>query len=125
MGVDLTLMPMNGTTAEGKARFPHAKIPLDRDRSLWVRIEQSKIERPWGSLLSGHHDEEGYTETAETPYGTPLTVVHAGQIRSILSDYLDDLAANKSTGWEPRWTLAACSYLRQLPADTEVVLWWW
>ncbi len=116
MGVDLTLLPESFGGDERPYSF-HA-LRLDRDRELWREIEQSGLEIAVGRPVTCHFartpdGETCYGSIEETPYGTPLTKMMAGQIADIMSA--------RPQSRNNQWILAA---LNAMPRDLPVYLYW-
>jgi hypothetical protein len=113
MGIDLTLMPDKwpGLSVHG--------APLGFDRlglqcghcDLFQELESVATVAPHGIYYYG---DEGIARETENPYGRPVSFVTAGQIVKILD----------SIEWEWReWDAAVWAFIRALPPDRRVFLW--
>lgn len=113
MGVDLRLLPFdhdNGTFA-----YSHTILNFDGSYEFYDRINklpQMPVPPDFTSFCgrSKKHDDTCYGETVETPYGEPVKFALAG-----------DLAKVKLDG---RWQEATQAYLKRLPPEAKVALYW-
>jgi hypothetical protein len=115
MGVDLTLMPL----LEKDYWVSHALIRLERRRALWPKIEALGA-RPVPEPLTcfqgvGPDGDPAYGEITQDPYGQPLTWLPAGELATLHDD---------ETVQDNWLNQAAWAYLRQMPPDWPVVLYW-
>lgn len=119
MGVDLRLYPiyLDG----GLAPFPTNALDLDRERELWSHIEESLTERPLDGEMYHLDEEKGLVRRSDNPYGSPITWAPAGEIATLLREWIDRPDRQWPSG---PWTRAAAAYLAQLSLEVRVVLWW-
>ena len=89
MGVDLTILPQDFVTTDGKI---HASsiLRFDRDRELFEAIGNSGIESDVSApvtchLSEGDNGETCYGDVVESPYGENLTWCTAGQLASVMA----------------------------------------
>lgn len=117
MGVDLTLYPLEPyQAAMPKAIYPLTMLRLERWRWLWQQIEEQTTSVPLGGGVHCPFPDPGegpFDPETEDPYGSPLTTVSAGELAAVTADPYP---------WDGNE--AALAYLRALPADRRVVLWW-
>lgn len=120
MGVSLTLLPelYPGRYGGPDPVYPHIVLPLTDRRSLWDKIEDEGIAQPLNQMVWQHNDDEGLEQTANDPYGTPLTFATAQDVSRLLDEWI-------WTNVERYWQInATAAYVRLLPPLTRVILWW-
>lgn len=116
MGVDLTLMPQSFGGPEH--RYSFQALRMSRDRDIWRAIDQSGKETDVGCPVSCHfaRTEDGetcYGAITETPYGTKLTFIPAGE--------LSDIFAAHSPHGDNKWIFAAVA---AMPRELPIFLYW-
>jgi len=122
MGLDLTLVPIRHH--EGMDWWlGHERLGLDRDGLGHMILNRNEDGQKLAAPLKPkrlprkvHFDwygDEGIERTTTDSYGDPLFYVKAG-----------DLA--KAAGhWKGSpWNEAAMAFVKALPADTPIILWW-
>jgi len=119
MGLDLTVAPIQFHTMDWW--LANNRLSFDRNYALFSQI--APIGRgdgklvckpkplPEGKRLDWYADE-GCKQVTEDPYGTPLTYVPAAEFRKVKPKGTND------------WNKAILAFLKTLPPDTPVVLWW-
>lgn len=122
MGVDLTLLPFDCDYDD--LSYSHVVLNLERRGDLWTPIQrledanQRRVPERFMSYLSRdeEYEEPHYGRTTETPYGDPLLYVTSAELLT-LSEHegVTDNAKNRAT-----W-----AYLRELPKETKVALYWY
>jgi len=125
MGVDLTVCPVRWDNTHWW--LLHERISFDRNYELFAQMGLTGVEDeagndivavmedspvPEGKRVEVYGDE-GIEVCTTTPYGDPLTFVRAKEFRKVKTD--------KTIG---KWNLAVIRFLRALPPETPVVLWW-
>lgn len=101
MGLDLSLLPVDHYTPEWG--YSHSILQVPRDSDLFQRIHIKGIAVPrdfstyMGPLGNG---ERGYGNTQVTPYGEPLELVKASDLKPLgfsgpVGDYLQALPDDK------------------------------
>jgi hypothetical protein len=115
MGIDLTLMPGKFT---GGGRpildwfLATERISLDRDYALQDRIRLVPTQPlPFGVRFRNYEDD-GLKDRTDDQYDTPLTWCRAGDLAKV------------SDGDCSPWNKAAMAFVRALPPDILIVLWW-
>lgn len=115
MGVDLTLMPLIGQDFW----VSHDMLSLNRRSALWPEInklQQQEIPRPITCFRAiGEDGEACYGERDDDPYGATLKWTTPRELLT-LKDHeaiTDD--------WQNR---AVWAYLKQMPPDWPIVLYW-
>jgi len=112
MGTDLTLV-VNKFGYNDNMPLAYERIRIDRDYDLFDSIKQA------GALpLRENRDllwygDDGIEQRTEDPWGAPLTSIRAGILADVMSRH--DLSPKNS---------AVTVYMRALPSDTEIFLWW-
>jgi hypothetical protein len=112
MGLDLKFFPIENPDFGGNW-YVRTVLELRRDYRVFdlVRSVKCHLVGPLKKVfVPGDRECPACTEDA---YGSPLTFAMAGDLASV--NLPDDAAY---------WTQAAWAYLRSLPMDTVVVLWW-
>lgn len=123
MGLDLTLIPIDHDSREYDTEpstswgFGHSLLQMDRDYELFKkfqRLESGDVPADFATFTSRDEacEEPHYGQTQETPYGKPLRCVLAGQLVSVKTEELSD----RNT--------AVMAYLKALPVNTKVALYW-
>lgn len=116
MGMDLRLLPFSHDGENGFC-FSHAILPTLRDDGIYAairRTQQFDVSDKFNSFLSrGSDGKPCYGATTTTPYGDRLTYTSAQEIIKAVEPF-------KLVGI----TKAAIDYLRALPANTKVALFW-
>lgn len=118
MGLDLTLLPFD--CDQGNFCFSHTMLDCERRRDLFEAIMKMLKETPVpdGFMSFRGRTQEGdtsYGVTTTTPYGAPLGWVPAGDLVNlgvhigVLDNHLNR---------------AIWAYLRELPKETKVALFW-
>ena len=122
MGVDLKLLPIFSRMS-GTKWLSHSVIELQRKSELFEKIIE--IEKKVGILVPpdftsylsrGEGNEEPhYGETCWTPYGDPVRYV---RVKDLLKfQYCDDVMYDFLNR-------AVWAYLKELPKDTRIALFW-
>ncbi len=116
MGVDLYLLPFDCDDPD--LSFSHTILDCERERALFGLISIISIENGikvpdgfTGFLSRKSNGESGYGEIKEDPYGDPVKYVDADKLIEIWKSEYDK---NK----------AILSYLKCLPNNTKVALFW-
>ena len=110
MGLDLRLYPNRWRSQ--RPLLSNAQV-LDRNYELFDAIKAlPAVAVPEAPLA--YDDDEGLKPTATDSYGDQLTQVWAGVLAGIPEE----------TWGRSEWNRAALAYLRTIPPDTPVVLWW-
>jgi hypothetical protein len=119
MGLDLTLCPIQYDD-EGIWRA-YNRLSLCRDYYLFSRFsnigrtEVKPVTKPSplrDNITLLWYNDDGLEKRRDDPYGTPLTYVEACEFNKI-----DTVCLNP-------WNRAVIEFIRSLPEDTPVVLWW-
>lgn len=118
MGLDLRILPVYNIGAD----FSTDVISFDRDYPLFDKI--ARMSKKYGieaqkwihCYLStdGECDEPHYGKTAEDPYGDKLRYLTAKLLKVAIYDYRADTPKNK----------AVLAFIRELPDDLEIYLYW-
>lgn len=122
MGVDLTLLPFESTQLGGWP-MSHTVLWMNRDSETFQQISalETREGRPVPEDFTSYvgRDNEGetaYGRTIKTPYGSPLRYVLAGSLKQI------DMGDMSNPGaWKQR---AIWAFVRELPDDLPVALYW-
>ena len=116
MGLDLTLYPIR--YADLPWWLATESLGCERQAALFRRVEQVEsdpLPKVVGKPVSFKvYKDEGIVEAKTDSYGTPLRVAKAGNLAK---------AALPAAEMYP-WNRAAWAYLKVLPPDTPVVLYW-
>lgn len=113
MGLDLTLLPFDSE------RFSHTVLTCERSIDLFEEIgklQAVRVPTEFNTFVA-QDDEHGdhYGNTQDTPYGEPLTFVLVEQLLPFSKyEEVTDNFKNR----------AIWAYLKQLPRDTKVALYW-
>lgn len=113
MGLDLTLLPHKHHHVSGTP-FLCESLRLDRDYALFDLILTAPRHFPGGPVEI--HSDAGWEKRTTDPYGDPIYYVKAGDLAVALSD----IAALSTSPWNA----AVIAFVRALPADVPVYLWW-
>jgi len=121
MGVDLKLLPVQ---ADGRPYsefgYSHTVLDLSRRRTLWPAIgalPTTAVPPVFNTYLCrcSDYDDVHYGNTQTTPYGDPLLATTAGDLVTLLNhECVRENALNR----------AVWAYLRELPSDQLVALYW-
>ena len=112
MGLDLTLLPHKHHHTGGVPLLCES-LRLDRDYGLFGKLRACPS-REAGALEV--RCDSGWRTTQTDPYGDPIRYALAGDLAAVLVDV-------SSADVSP-WNFAALAFLRALPADVPVYLWW-
>lgn len=129
MGVDCTLLPAV-ICEEAGFGFAHTMLPLERRQSLWpklraipplpIDVTEIRFSTYLATIESGEHEGEcRYGRVTETPYGNRLEFARALDVLAAIERYHDEFPGSRFSTNE-----AVAAYLRCLPAETPVGLWW-
>lgn len=115
MGVDLRLLPFDAD--QGDFAYSHTMMEVGRDYDLHGKIRALKsmpVPSDFTSFCArGVDGEPTYGKTSETPYGEQLEYVLAGHLAAI------KLPRDAWYGVRAVW-----AYLKELPPQTKVALYW-
>ena len=127
MGLDLTLLPAEAFKVDkGKLwGFSHTMLRLSRDYNLWSHIKEVKSvsldsfkEVDFTCFLSPNKDgESSYGQLTKTPYGDPLKFVKADDLLKAMKE------CHAVESLMP-WNAAAMNFLKEIPPDTMIGLYW-
>lgn len=128
MGVDCTLLPAV-ICEEAGCGFAHTMLPLERRQGLWpklraipplpIDVTEIRFSTYLATIESGEHEgEPRYGRVTDTPYGDPLRFARAADLARVLAEH------NLEPDEEHYTNEAVAAYLRCLPADAPVGLWW-
>lgn len=114
MGIDVTFLPIEHESKD--LCYSHTLLPLERRYDLQDEIRRLEP-RILGRKISSYvgRDKEGevcYGDTDSDCYGDALTYLTSGEL--LLVDSATVEYKNK----------AIWAYLRELPADTKIVIYW-
>ncbi len=112
MGLDLALLPDRWPKLEviGWTALAYDRLALLRDYELFERIK--KVPTTPVPMIQNYEDE-GIRNRTTDPYGDPLTRCTAGALSEI----------PEPKGLHP-WNRAVMAFVRALPGNTPIVLWW-
>lgn len=119
MGLDLRILPVYDIGAD----FSTDVISFDRDYILFDKI--ARMSKKYGIEIGnkgihcflstdGKCDKPHYGKTAEDPYGDKLRYLTARLLKIAMFDYRTESPKNK----------AVMAFIRELPDDLEVYLYW-
>ena len=111
MGVDLRLHPMKYHTMDwwlGTESFS-----LDRDYELQFQVKRCASKLIPSTKRVQLYKDHGVSNTTEDAYGELLRYAEAGELAKC------SLSKNASP-----WNRAAWEFIRNLPPETPVILWW-
>lgn len=117
MGLDLRVLPFDGDFPQ--LCFSHTVLGVDRCAALFEQIDAlPSWPVPEGfASFTGQADgieDTCYGDTTETPFGQRTCYVFAGQLAAI--------PVPERAGYKTRATWA---YLRELPPETKVAVYWY
>ncbi len=119
MGVDLKLLVTHGNRqANAGIAFAHTMIELERRSDLWEPIGDVESEKayPLSSYVARDADGEScYGRIEKDCYGADIRWVEAGALAKLHDN------ANVTNNPTNR---AAWAFLRELPPDTMIALYW-
>jgi len=118
MGLDLRILPQYAIGAD----FSHDILECDGDTEMFDFIKNvekrngRKVPRNGINSFSGTGEdgEHCYGQTIQTAYGEDMISVQAGELSDALIDY-------QSESWRNR---AVISFIKELPKELEVFLYW-
>jgi hypothetical protein len=111
MGLDLTVYPLKHYRSASGTPFLCDSLRLDRDGALFAAIERApSFPVPQVEV----YEDDGLRVRGTNPYGDPVRYVLAGELARVIAD---------AAGLSP-WNVAVVAFLRALPADLPVYLWW-
>ncbi len=129
MGIDLKLLPLE-TREDMDWGFAHTMLELDRRHELWDFIDDEvpvitkdnfKFSSYCAPIPSGEWEgENGYGEITEDPYGNAIKWCRAGKLAEVMEKFYTDGGGYK-TDYR---NLAAIAYLKVLPTDNLIALYW-
>lgn len=115
MSINLTLIPDRFGFSKGMSIHAHTMLPLYwQDACFFTRLHNEAI--PLKSPILLYNDDEGMTSEAEDCYGDPLTYMPANLLCSHLQYIIEE-------NLKP-WDRAVIAFVKALPSDMKVVLWW-
>ena len=108
MGLDLTLLPARFRMLDGFHGYD--RLGMHRDPELFDQIlalPSLELHRPldW-------YGDEGIESLAADPYGNVLRFCQAGDL------------GRTAPAFRSTWNEAVLAFIRALPPETEIVLWW-
>ena len=112
MGVDLTLVPVVYPNVDWILAYTRIEM-RGRWYGLWECL--TKLSKPLNHEISWYGDE-GIKKESETPYGKPLTWVTAEQ-------FIKAVKIAKCKKDMVDLDKAAVAYVRALPPDMKIILW--
>jgi len=110
MDLDLTLLPHKHHHLSGVPLLCES-LRLDRDYDLFGRLRACPSRE---AIPVDVHTDDGWRRTTTDPYGDPVRYALAGDLAAVLP-------ADVSTS---PWNDAVIAFVRALPADVPVYLWW-
>lgn len=120
MGLDLALLPFD--FEHEILSYSHSVLSCERRSALFRAIathclsDQKQVPSNFASYLGrGENEEHAYGKTLETPYGDPLFHVSVENLLRV-SSHKDVLDNSKNR--------AIWAYLKELPPETRVALYW-
>jgi hypothetical protein len=111
MGVDLELR-FSPWDSDDKCPLLYTALQLGRCREVFDKLEA--MATPLGTPAEVYRDS-GVKKVKDALNGDPLTFVYPAQVREAYKGF---------TGMDWR-TKAALAYMKKLPHDKKIVLWWW
>ena len=121
MGLDLTLIPVD--SENGTWGFGHSLIDCERRNELFeplLELEKKKgrdVPEKFNTFRSrdDKYEESHYGPTVDTPYGDPLKCVYVKDL----------LPFAEHEGVRDNWkNRAVWAYLREMPPDEKIALYW-
>ncbi len=128
MGIDLKLLPVEANLS-GSSGFSHSILSLERRSELWDAIDENVTTWPkptWTlSSFLGRQDngEHGYGDTDETPYGDRIEFCFAANLAEVIEAF-NEKEAHEYDIPPPVLNVATAAYLKCLPPQTEIGLYW-
>ena len=111
MGVALILRPFKHYLSANGTPLLYESLRLDRDGALFDAIERApSFAVPQVEV----YEDDGLRVRGTTPYGEPVRYALAGELAR---------AGSEPADLSP-WNAAVVAFLRALPADLPVYLWW-
>jgi len=112
MGLDLDLHPVRWSELENAGWLLHNRISLERNYHLFDAIKSltSPQPAPDSCLPAFWYSDEGLRETYTDAYGDPLTYLLPKDFERLESEY--------------PYNQAVIDFMRNLPPDMPIVLWW-
>lgn len=118
MSLDLTLIPVEHD--DGRWGYGHTVLRMDAANYIHDLIERFNLRETdppdkFNTYLSrdDKYEEPHYGETNEDPYGEPLRCVRAGDLGALVLH--ENVTARDRAVW---------AYIRQLPPETKIALYW-
>lgn len=116
MGVDLTIAPDRWSLPQGGERdwwLANNRLDLLRNYHLYDQIKALPSSPLEPDTTFGWYGDDGVERETEDAYGNPLRYVRAGDLGTIPDqpDY-------------PAWNRAVLAFVRALPPETRIMLWW-
>lgn len=127
MGLDLTLLPVESE----HLAFSHTVLSLDRRSDMWEKIKlipQITRDVVFYSFMSRVPDgksegEKCYGVVKEDAYGNPIKWANAGDVVKAMEEYYESVKDLDWIKYDCR-NQAVLAYLKVLPANRLVVLYW-
>lgn len=122
MGLDLRLLPVEHDDQEHEWGFSHSILEVggvdDHIHDACKRLPRVPLPMDFSTFVArGKDGNPTYGNTQRTPYGDKLEAVRAADLANTLAPF----AAALPTWFRLR---GAVAYLRALPADTKIALYW-
>lgn len=116
MGIDLQVLASHFRERRGEL-LATASLRFDRDQRLLAQFsidaEPCLVHPLPEGLKVGHYEDEGLKFDEVDRYGKPLTFTTSADLKNLHPP--DDLAP---------WNVAVLAFLKALPPDTRLVLFW-
>jgi hypothetical protein len=114
MGVDLTLLPIRYDHQTWWLAYDRIRFTGNYELHRRIRdVESCAMSSPVAPKVLQWYGDNGIEDATTDRYGDPLRVVFAADLSKI--ELPDDI-----TGW----TRATFEFVKSLPGDTKLVLWW-
>ena len=118
MGVDLKWLILDSYFPARGWGYSHSMMELGRDYAYHQKLRElpdEAIPNDFSSYVAVHPSDGDscYGQTTQTPYGEDLRMVKVSDILSVEHDFDGQY-----------WAEAALAYIRCLPPDTRVALYW-
>lgn len=124
MGLDLAICPIKWQSSGWWLGFD--RLGFERDYGLFEQIMNRGRQNPEDNIqqvcrpkeiaddvkFDWYGDEGIEKKTTHDPYGDPLTFCYASEFHKINTDHCGD------------WNKAVIEFLKTLPIQTPIVLWW-
>ena len=110
MGLSLTLLPERHSNAHwflAYSRLPLMDMSWDFGRVI------SNASSPLRQKIDIYGDD-GIESVMDDCYGDPLTYIHADTMAKLLEEMPSEIP----------WDIAVLAFVKALPKDTRIVLWW-